>query len=301
MYDKMLVEVYKSNFINRRGTVNEVKIMPITKEWLEKQHIEYGLNFKEIAKKAGKAEGTIHRWAKIHGIKNQTPTNRIKKYSYNENYFEKIDSEEKAYFLGWIMADGYISSTYGKNGSLKQHKLRIVLKSADRELLEKFNKALNGNLPITDFIQKTFGGEYPASRIDVNCTKLCKDLIRLGVIPGKSNNESMPKLAKKLTRHFLRGLFDGDGSLSISQEKHWTWAHYTQAGSEKILLQIKKFYENQGVVFPNVFMIESKGINVLLCNKTEDVIKIIELMYKDSNFYLTRKKDKCWNFRLQKI
>lgn len=274
--------------------------MEITKDYLEKLHIEEKLNFKEIGKKLGKAESTIHRWMRNFGIKNQTPPNRTRTYQYNIDYFEKIDTSEKAYFVGWLLADGTITTIYQKNGALKQRKLRIVLKRDDRELLEKFNTALEGNLPITDFIQETFDGEYPASRIDVNCTKLCNDLIKIGIKPDKSNKETLPNIPSEFMFHFLRGYFDGDGSLSIKHKDKWFWAHYTQVGSEEILHDIKSIFENENVIFPKVNIISLKGINQLMCNKTENVLKIIELLYKEANVYLERKKVKCEDFYVAK-
>jgi hypothetical protein len=65
-----------------------------------------------------------------------------KKYNFNENYFEKIDTEEKAYWLGFITADGSINLGYGKQ---KFYQLHINLKGGDYSHLEKFQKAIERN------------------------------------------------------------------------------------------------------------------------------------------------------------
>lgn len=99
----------------------------------------------------------------------------MKKYQVNENYFEKIDSEEKAYWLGFLYADGNVRMHKNKSGILK-----LKLKQSDKKHIEKFSKCLNSNYPIKSGIEiiKNKGKEYKCyhSTINIYNTKLVKDL-----------------------------------------------------------------------------------------------------------------------------
>lgn len=263
--------------------------MDITKEWLEEKHIKEGISASKIAKLAQCSPSTIDNMLKKYGIKNQT---KVRKYQYNQDFFKVIDTEEKAYWFGFIMADGYIAKIY-RGDKLKQMKLRLVLSENDTAHIERFREHLDSDLPITHFTQNTFGSTYPAIRFDINSTSLCRDLYTNGLPESKSNNELIPSsIPKHLVHHFIRGLFDGDGSFIKQVDGEWSWLIYNQAGSNGVLLQIKEFFESQGVVFPNVHIRHHDNIDVLICSKKKDVQRIKEIMYKDATIYLDRKLDK---------
>ena len=95
-------------------------------------------------------------------------------YKYDKNFFEIIDTEEKAYWLGFIAADGNIREDL--------HKMRIELNIRDKKHLEKFRSAIHGNMPIKEWIRHKNHSCY----IEVNSVKLCKDLLQYGVTPNKS-------------------------------------------------------------------------------------------------------------------
>ena len=84
---------------------------------------------------------TIQRWLKELGCKRER---RI--YQVNENYFESIDSDEKAYWLGFLSADGYIHE--GRNT------ITLALQESDKVHIEKFKKAISATYPIKEIIHK---------------------------------------------------------------------------------------------------------------------------------------------------
>ena len=57
---------------------------------------------------------------------------------YNRHIFDEINSPEKAYWLGFIVADGYLNDD--------KNMLRIKLGNKDKSHLEKFIKFLEGDL-----------------------------------------------------------------------------------------------------------------------------------------------------------
>lgn len=134
-----------------------------------------------------------------------------KKYNYNENYFEEIDTEEKAYWLGFIAADGSIVN----NGSA----LEISLKQSDRNHLIKFANAIGEtDRMVKDRNQKCSNGKYySTSRISVCSSIMTNHLAKYGIVQNKGFNLVFPDFLKEeLLRHYLRGYFDGDGSISTN-------------------------------------------------------------------------------------
>jgi hypothetical protein len=137
----------------------------------------------------------------------------MSEYYYNENYFTQIDTEEKAYWLGFLYADGYIEPIYRKQ-KIKAMRAVIGLQEADRNHLEKFLIHIESNAPITQNITILNHKNYYSNRVRINNTKMCKDLIKLGCVNNKSLILKFPNddiIPKHLIRHFIRGYFDGDG------------------------------------------------------------------------------------------
>lgn len=132
----------------------------------------------------------------------------------NDKFFNKIDSEIKAYWLGFLMADGCIVSK-----SKGQKSLQLALKASDINHLEKFKKDIDSESIIHTYFIKRYN--VYATRIFITSDVLCNDLIKLGCTERKSLTLKFPKLFKKYISHFIRGYFDGDGSVFTFNDKHW--------------------------------------------------------------------------------
>ena len=131
-------------------------------------------------------------------------------YKFNHNFFKCIDSEEKAYVLGFFFADGYNSDTQIEFTQLEQ----------DEDILVQINKALESEVPIYSYINKVNGNTKKALRF--SSKEMCNDMNHLGGIRGKSLILEFPKyLSKELIPHFIRGYFDGDGCVWDGKRKNW--------------------------------------------------------------------------------
>ena len=120
------------------------------------------------------------------------------RHIYNHNYFEQIDSIDKAYFLGFIFADGYIN----KSGLY----LNIALK--DKEILYSFANFLDNNGDIISFIDEKY------IRLALYSQKISSDLSKLGAFQQKSEKLLPPNnISPEYISHFIRGFFDGNGSI----------------------------------------------------------------------------------------
>ena len=158
--------------------------------------------------------GPIERVLKEHGITLRSHRESRKKYEYDEMYFSQIDTPDKAYWLGFLYADGFITKSNG--GS---RVLGITL--AEPEPIEKFKLALKSNAK-TRVYKKVNG--YSDKSIEYKITffsnQLTSDLEKWGCVERKTFKLKFPDfLDEKLVPHFVRGYFDGDGSVYLHVTK----------------------------------------------------------------------------------
>jgi hypothetical protein len=219
---------------------------------------------------------------------------------YKENYFEKIDSSEKAYALGLIMTDGYIIKNYRGFG--------IQLTKKDGYILDKISKSIGSTNKISLISYEERRKSHPnvkdMMRLIITNEKIAQDLKKLGVTKRKSKtlkyNGCVPK---KYLSHFFRGLIDGDGTIGTHSKNGNIWC--------KLVSSSKKFiYDLYSIVIPFDFYInkstyfygsnkEKKCVMYSLCvgggnHKTKGFLK---WLYTDKgDFFLRRKYEKVQNY-----
>ena len=235
-----------------------------------------------------------------------SPINIIKenismsKYKYNKDYFNKIDTADKAYWLGFLYADGSINRYY-KNEKLRSMTLEIGLADKDRNHLEKFKKCLDSNIPIFERINKLKGKEYKSVRIQLNNTKICYDLCDLGCTPHKTYDIKFPTfdiVPKNFMRDFIRGFFDGDGCISISEMNGKPHIFTTITGMSNMLQSISDFLISEKIIRVKSKIYKDKNSKACsVCfHGTDSNKELLDYLYKDSNVYLDRKYNQYINF-----
>lgn len=182
------------------------------------------MSYREIGLTLGFTEG------QIKGKLNNMGYTKLR--NFNKYYFRKIDSDIKAYFLGFIYADGCISY----NSNTRNYELSIALQSQDKYILDKLNNEL-GNVHKIQYLKQT---QRTICGIESNIKESCLlriyskdivlDLINHGVIVNKSYNPSIPKIQEEYFFDFLRGLIDGDGCYWKSKSN--TYLHITEGTRE---------------------------------------------------------------------
>lgn len=213
------------------------------------------------------------------------------KYFLNQNYFENIDNEWKAYWLGFLYADGYVINR-DKNNK-KQNIVGLGLKQEDKSHIKKFANSIQSNSPIKDY--KTNYKDNCASKIMICNKKFCNDLVKNGCIENKTFLLRFPELREDLIRHFIRGYFDGDGCISININKKIVRVNIV--GTYDILKTIcyifnKEFnanipkFQTKNKYSENEKVYSIQWGNVYTCKK------IYQYLYKDCNIYLDRKLKK---------
>lgn len=263
----------------------------------DKEHIVeyYYLNKKisidNIAKNLSISRRSISRVLKEKSI-----NTRLKnRYVLNECYFNEIDTEAKAYILGFIYADGFVGNEKFNN---------IVIAINDLEIVEFISKELE----FTGEIRKTKKGGFSNSKCGYSLnfsSKIMADRLRnIGLYPNKSLTiDRIPELKEELIRHFIRGYFDGDGSILMSHNSSYyngcdgiikyvyPTYNFTILGTEEFLKQIIEKADFKYAKIRNTKTELIKSLNI--CAKKE-FDSIFNYLYLDSTIKLKRKYNK-WN------
>lgn len=229
----------------------------------------------QLSKKYNIAPSTISNNLKKLNIKIINKQNVIK---FDEDVFNIIDTEEKAYWLGFIFADGYVSLKNGFELSLSIH---------DYSHLIKFNRFMKHQDPNH---VKIGSASYNKQRCrwSVKNPNLAKSLMRLGCVPRKSLILKFPKIEifqnKSLIRHFIRGYFDGDGCFGYAYNYNKTrlYCRLTILGTKEFLETLMQVSNINGTLRCR------KKIWVLSFTKINS-INFAKYIYKDCNIYLDRK------------
>lgn len=231
--------------------------------------------------------GTILRTLRRNGVKIRTHVN----HTLNDGYFNRIDTEEKAYFLGFLYADGCVLT---HQSSME---MSIGLSSKDGYMLEWMKKQLEYTGPIGIYEYKREGKDYDDAHL-LRCKSngLCSDLIRLGCIPRKSLVLRWPEkgsIPEHLMHHFIRGYFDGDGHFTFwTKEGRISQLMIGFSGTESFLNDLEHYLvEHVGVNRNKVIKDRSKAYT-LRHTGNKVAHKIGSYLYKDATIYLTRKHDK---------
>ena len=203
-----------------------------------------------------------------------------RKYYFDENYFENIDTEDKAYFLGLLMADGYVATS--------ERFVTIALKESDVKILNKFKKAIKSEAPLSNKKNCT-------QKVLTLCSKkLVNDLKNLGMTRNKTFTLKFPNIQEEYIRHFIRGYFDGDGCISINKDKHNVRVNFV--GTEDMLKHIVEIFVKEcGAHKPDLIENSNNNGNIVYSVQWGNIYtchKIYNYLYKGANIYLDRKLEK---------
>ena len=200
-----------------------------------------------------------------------------------EHFFENIDSEEKAYFLGLLISDGNVF----KDETGRQASISIVLDLKDEYMLLKFKEALGTN---TNIGHDGRGCGQMAVRSDI----MAKDLEKYGVTPRKTLTTFLPKVDEKYMHHLIRGIFDGDGSIrAVQTDTKNRFAHYIAfCGTHQLMEQISDYCKSLKLeTIPLVYDYDNKVLSDIRIQSVSDMYVFGEWLYKDATIFLKRKKD----------
>lgn len=244
---------------------------------------------KDILDKYCISQRTKNKILKDNDIKIDSPGVRKRKYYFDEHFLDVIDSEEKAYFLGFVYADG------GHNE--EKHTLSITLQNRDDDLLKQFYNMFKCDRQIYFIYNKKYDKYY--SNFCLQSVYLSQQLLKLGIPQDKSFKITFPTfLPKNLFRHFIRGYFDGDGCISFAK-RGWKSTAVSFVGNEYFLKSIKEIIYCNTSKDMKIHQRTNSGIYTLNSSGIFNVYAILKYLYEDSTIYLQRKYDRYVNFKTQ--
>lgn len=273
------------------GLKKGVALNPFSDEEIKIIKENYNIiNTSEIAKLLNRTVKQVNDKAYNLGLRRD-----MLKHDYDESFFEIIDSEEKAYWLGFIYADGCISQIFNKDtGALKGRTLEITLAKIDKPHLEKFKKSIKTSKNITERISKIKNHEFESCRIQIYNKKICDDLIRLNCTPTKSLTLKFPSdniVPNSLLNHFIRGYFDGDGCVSTDNKYSYI---VNFVGTKNFLDGVQNIFRNE-IGLTKTSIREKGNASQTSWGGFHNFSRIYEYLYSNASMYLDRKKEKFEN------
>ena len=259
------------------------------RRWTDKQkqdilemYTKKSMTIAEIKKVYTTHSREIGKILKELGIDTSYYQSRNVNRNINKNFFEIIDTEEKSYILGLLMADGCVRAH--KNGNLY-----LTLELIDKEIIERVQKELKSDSKIYESNRKRdyIKNEKPTYTFSITDTKLCNDLGKYGVVPMKTKATDWltQDIPDNLKRHYLRGLFDGDGSIGHYKGR---WYISLINNHPKFLQDVGQWIEDlTGFGCPKVSKTSTSNRIIYTDKKAKAIMK---LLYQDNNISIERKQ-----------
>lgn len=265
-------------------------------EWLNKakEMYENGKKFYQIANELGVNRKTVSIKLKELGYKaderyvRKINPEKLRKYdySYAENIFEVIDTEEKAYWLGFLYADGYVS--------YRNNTVSLALAEEDIEHLNKFRHFFRlDNKPFTRKTKKVNNKKYIGYEFSICNEKIKSDLCKLGCCPQKTFNITFPSdniVPSNLKKDFIRGYIDGDGCITTSQSSYIT---LDIVGTDSFLDGYQKWTR---LKYNKLHHFKDTDVKHSMYSGFA-AIYILDILYENATIFLERKHNKYLELR----
>ena len=249
------------------------KLEPYKDDIIERYKNGEGL--KLIAKNYDCDKGSIKKLLIKNGVeirKTQQP------YPIDETYFDHIDSPNKAYILGFLYADG--CNTTG-------NKIKLSLQVGDKEVLEKIRSELNYNKPLS-YYKRAFKNPKHQDMYEliIYNKHMSEQLTLLGCTPRKSLTLQFPKwLSKELLPHFLRGYFDGDGSINRCARG----ARATITSSYDFCSELHNILNDMEIKNKLVHAPTNEKTGIISITSKDNTKKFLDYIYENADLYMERK------------
>lgn len=238
--------------------------MEITKEWLEQKWIKEGNSLRNLSIEQGLGPRGLEKYAVKFKLKSRY------KHFINEDKIDLSDANFQ-YLLGLIYSDGYFN---GKRVSID------LSYNCGKELLTALNKYFENTCPIANYYNPK--GEKVRYRLTISCNKLNELLKSLGIDNNKTIDLKLPILSNY--SHFLRGFFDGDGSID---NKRIRWYCHSKRFNKEIVNILG---------YGNISNVKGKSGTQFAIYKIADRIKFLKYIYRNADFSLNYKKQRAFKF-----
>jgi hypothetical protein len=230
-----------------------------------------GLSIKKIGELHGVDPTSVYYYLKKAGVERGR---RVRKFSVVDDLFSQ-QSEAGLYWLGFCAADGHVCED--------KNQVQVQLAKTDRDQLERFRAALQTDKPIYDYWNRKF----PKSCLHVTSEQLSKDLMAFGVA-------TLLKTPIDLRHHLVRGLFDGDGSISCHDYVYGNAKSYHRSvrlmGHEPLLRAVQSLVAHKAETgLGHLHFV--RGIYEWALGGADNVMRFRDWLYKDATIFMPRKRE----------
>lgn len=244
----------------------------------------------KIKNMCGHSHNTIKKYLIENNVDVRGNDINSQKYSFNYEYFDNINCEEKAYWLGFMYADGHIVT--------EQPQLSLTLSSVDKEHILKFSNCIESNYPIKDYSGRNKNGtENKYSRLIISNKHFYETCKNKGLVPNKTEIIAFPsEINKELIRHFIRGYFDGDGCITKNSKSDKDYK-LKICGTDRFLRSVHDIFLSENLLSnKKEVKLRRRWNNDTNNYYTEyggriQVNNILNYLYKDCTIYLDRKHE----------
>ena len=241
------------------------------------------VSLREIERRTSHGRPAITKMLETLSVKT-TSGNHYRYNFFNFDFFEKIDNELSAYWLGFMYADGCVE----KQNKYGEQTFKIAIHEKDRELLENFKIDINSTYPIRE--DHSRGKEHVQVIQQLRSQKTVDDLKRLGCVENKSLILKFPSIEQvplEFLPHFIRGYFDGDGSIS-KYKRQQTYSYdfnISFVGTESFIKGLYEYIQMGSIITDK----RKKNSWYLNINGNQQIIKFYHLLYDNATRFMKRK------------
>lgn len=243
-----------------------------------------GATLSSIAKEYGVGRTTIGRILRQRGCACPSVFHRL--YTFDYGFFDKVDSEAKAYLLGLLYADGCHRPETAS--------IVLELQRADEEILSSIAKAIQFTGPIKRYERKCGSKQFPSSCLRLTHRGFSNRCLELGLQPDKSFKIRFPEpslVPEALLRHFVRGYFDGDGSISFNPDK-CRYASLTVIGNAEFISALRQYVTTTVGVGSSSYPHANGRSMYLGVHGNVQVERVLDHLYTGATIALPRKQSK---------
>jgi DNA-binding XRE family transcriptional regulator/transposase len=289
-------QILKRNGVPMTGKGGPPRKFSASQEAEMCRRYEAGENAYGLARDFGTNRTTVCQVLERHGVPRRSVSEAKRIYSCDHSFFQRIDSEPKAYWLGFIAADG----------GVYKNALQVTLSSKDREHLLKLKADLHSDHPLRDNAakdrRKSYANTGASSVFYLRSPQIIEGLTRHGVMPCKTFKLKWPNfLPDELLRHYLRGYFEGDGCFSITggsyvrkrDGQRLPALSWSIVGTEAFCLGAQEYLVAAASVSRTRVSPCRPGMSTyrLIYGGLHQVSRIYRLLYDGTSVYLPRKRE----------
>lgn len=197
-----------------------------------------------------------------------------------ENYFENINSSEKAYWLGWLISDGSITFQPDKN----KFQLELTLKAEDEDILHLLEKDLG-------LVNKVYNSGKCYKRFSLGSKKMVQDLVNLGITQNKSFTVKVPLFNPEYNSAFIRGIFDGDGGFSVYRRSSGQKCiELSFCGNEYVVSWVLNTLIKEIPKLKQNSITKESSIKRVRWSSQKDIVLIRDYIYNNHNNHCLKRK-----------